>query len=278
MLPSFPAMGTTVWTDTGADVDAVRRLFKRVEQVASRFRDTSELTAVNRVDRSPLEVSPLLGSLLVEAQELRRRTRRLVDPAVGSLVADWGYDRTFDEIREAAQTPVRTRAGWWHIEQHLLWKDPTTRLDLGGIAKGWTADLAVTLGLAVVVNAGGDLRSSDPETIVDVEDPWGRVAASIPVGVGALATSSRTTRTWQAGDIDAHHVIDPRTGAPAVTPVLSATAVAETAVEAEAAAKAILLLGEDGLVWADRQSWVRSAVAVWHDGSVYATSSVEVAA
>ncbi len=278
MLPSFHAMGTTVWLDEAGDLEAARRLFERVEQVASRFRDTSELAAVNRADTSPIEVSPLLASLLFEAQELRRQTRRLVDPAAGSLVADWGYDRTFGKVSDRQHAPNGRRPGWWHIERNLLWKGPGTRLDLGGIAKGWTADLAVTLGIGSVVNAGGDLRSVDPETIVDVEDPWGGVAASIPVGVGALATSSRSRRTWQVEGTDVHHLIDPRTGAPASTPVLSATAVAETAVEAEAAAKAILLLGEQGLAWAGRQPWIRSAMVVWHDGSVYATAGTEVAA
>jgi hypothetical protein len=60
--------------------------------------------------------------------------------------------------------------------------------------------------------------------------------------------------------------------------VLSASALAATAVEAEAAAKAILLLGPDGLDWAERQPWVRSAVVVWNDGNVYATTDLEVAA
>ena len=69
-----------------------------------------------------------------------------------------------------------------------------------------------------------------------------------------------------------HHLVDPRSMRPADTPVLSASAVAATATAAEAAAKAILLMGVDGLAWADGQSWIRNAIAVWHDGNVYGTS------
>ena len=65
---------------------------------------------------------------------------------------------------------------------------------------------------------------------------------------------------------------------PSVGPVLQASAITATALEAEAAAKAILLQGADGLAWADRQPWIRGALAVWRDGSVYATTGLEMAA
>ena len=65
---------------------------------------------------------------------------------------------------------------------------------------------------------------------------------------------------------------------PTSSPVLSATAITATAVEAEAAAKTILLRGADGLAWADRQSWINAALAVWNDGTVYGTTGLEIAA
>ena len=71
---------------------------------------------------------------------------------------------------------------------------------------------------------------------------------------------------------EAHHIIDPRTMRPAITPVVSASVITETAAEAEAGAKAVLILGADGLKWADSQPWIRQAVVVWHDGSVYGNS------
>ena len=129
-----------------------------------------------------------------------------------------------------------------------------------------------------MVSAGGDVRSADERTRVEVLGIGGEVAARLHLGVGALATSSTLRRRWQAGGRAAHHLIDPRTMAPAVSPVVSATAMAETAAEAEAGAKAVLLLGEDGLAWADRQPWLRGALAVWHDGSVFATTGIRVAA
>ena len=65
---------------------------------------------------------------------------------------------------------------------------------------------------------------------------------------------------------------------PAQSPVLSATVVAKSAVDAEAGAKAALLMGERALVWAADADWIDAALVVWHDGSVYATPGIEVAA
>ena len=124
---------------------------------------------------------------------------------------------------------------------------------------------------------GGDIRSDDPGTIVSVVDPWGEIAVRLRLGIGALATSSTTRRRWKAGDREVCHLIDPRTMAPIETPILSASVLVRSALEAEAAAKTVLLRGEDGLAWAAETAWVDAAVVVWHDGSVYATPGIEVA-
>jgi thiamine biosynthesis lipoprotein len=211
---------------------------------------------------------------------VRSLTGGLVDAGVGRAVRAWGYDRTFAEVgdRDAAPASLPEGPARWEIDGEVLRRPPGTLLDLGGVAKGWACDRAVEAGLAAVVSAGGDVRSADERTRVEVLGIAGEVAARLHLGAGALATSSTLRRRWQAGGRAAHHLIDPRTMAPAVSPVVSATAVAGTAVEAEAGAKAILLLGEDGLAWADRQPWLHGALVVWHDGSVFATTQTEVAA
>ena len=99
----------------------------------------------------------------------------------------------------------------------------------------------------------------------------GIVLAEVGVGVGALATSSTARRAWTVAGHRVSHLIDPRTGDPVQSPVVSATVTAATALEAEAGAKAVLLMGTEGLAWADGQSWIRSALVEWHDGSAFAT-------
>jgi thiamine biosynthesis lipoprotein len=277
----FRAMGTEVVTvaDVGHSLDGVRALFEQVEGCCSRFRPGSELSRVNAAPGDAVRVSPLLAGALEAASRGRSLTGGLVDAAVGQAVRAWGYDRTFAEMGDLEAGPSSlAEAPAWEIRGTVLRRPPGTLLDLGGVAKGWTCDLAVESGLAVVVSAGGDVRSADDRTEVDVIGIGGAVAARLSLGVGALATSSTLRRRWKAGGEEAHHLIDPRTMAPARSPVVSATAVAASALEAEAGAKAILLLGEDGLAWAERQVWLRGALVVWRDGSVFATTTTAVAA
>jgi thiamine biosynthesis lipoprotein len=280
MRTRFRSMGTTI--DVVADrsgLVATQRLFDDLEHQFSRFLPDSELTAINRDPSDEVELSARMASVIRLAAEFRYRTGGLVDPAVGAQVSAWGYDRSFSEIADRAiEPPEVDPVRRWSIEGDTLLRQPGTRFDLGGIVKGWAADLAVETGMATVVSAGGDVRSSDPDTRVEIEDPAVATPTVVELGSGGLATSSVARRRWRVGGDEAHHLIDPRTGSPAISPIVSATARCATAVEAEAAAKAVILLGRGGLSWADDQEWIASALVSWHDGSVFATHGWEYAA
>jgi thiamine biosynthesis lipoprotein len=133
---------------------------------------------------------------------------------------------------------------------------PGVTIDLGGVGKGHTADrvaceLVARGATGACVNVGGDLRvigDGPGETAtwnvsVDVVDD-GHVDAlvALPAGAG-LATSTTRRRRWATMDGEAHHVIDPSTGAPAATDVASATVVAGDAAWAEIVATALLVRG-----------------------------------
>ena len=94
------------------------------------------------------------------------------------------------------------------------------------------------------------------------------------VGQGGVATSGRDYRRWQRNGVWQHHIIDPRTGLPAKTDVLSATVVASTTSEAEAAAKAALILGSDaGLDWLEAHPSC-AGLLVLEDGQVSYSSRI----
>jgi thiamine biosynthesis lipoprotein len=116
------------------------------------------------------------------------------------------------------------------------------RLDLGGIAKGYTADrVAERLATAgpCLVNLGGDLTVRSGRWPVAVTDDL-----TLELTAGALATSGRDRRHWRRGGVEAHHLIDPAKGLPASTDVVRATVFAATAAEAEALATAAFLGAE----------------------------------
>jgi len=273
IVDRFGAMGTQIEVHGSEHraLDDVQQWFSEVELVCSRFVPDSELSLINARAGERIDLSLLMTEILAAADALRTRTEGLVDPGVGQRVLDWGYDRTFGEVMDRVEAPDHSDPGGWRLDGSVLELARGTRLDLGGIAKGWACDRAVEMGLATVVSAGGDLRSSDPGLTVDVMSSAGSVLAEVEVGVGALATSSTARRAWTVAGRRVSHLIDPRTGDPVESPVVSATVTAATAVEAEAGAKAVLLMGADGLTWADARPWIRSALVEWHDGSAFAT-------
>jgi thiamine biosynthesis lipoprotein len=134
------------------------------------------------------------------------------------------------------------------------------RLDFGGIAKGWAADQAARKLSAfgpALVNAGGDIAVSGPQSngdawpigITDPFDPETNLEVLMIVR-GGVATSGKDYRRWQQGGHWQHHIIDPRTGMPAQTDLLTVTVIAPSAVEAEVAAKVALISGSGaGLDW-----------------------------
>jgi thiamine biosynthesis lipoprotein len=165
---------------------------------------------------------------------------------------------------------------------------PGSAVDLGGFAKGWVADRAASrLGRVApaLVEAGGDLAVSGPRAdgspwLITIADPFAR-APSDPVGSvlemlhvrgGGVATSGRDRRRWRSGRRWMHHIVDPRTGRPAETDVLTVTVIADSASSAELAAKAVLILGsKKGLAWIERRPPL-AALVVREDGRVVAST------
>jgi thiamine biosynthesis lipoprotein len=265
---AFRAMGTdvTILADGSDDprsfaaaVGRVEGIFAREEIRFSRFRGDSELSMVNAGAGTATTVSDGFAALVAFALEAARRTRGRFDPTVLDAVISAGYDRDFDEVlagARAALRPARPCGRWREIELDgtELRLPEGVGLDLGGVAKGWTVDLAAEAaadGLRwALVNAGGDLRiAGDPPAPgigVAIEDPHDREAEILRLVLagGAIATSSTTRRAWGAG---LHHLIDPSTGAPATTGVVQATVWAPTCARAEVASKEALLEGEPAL-------------------------------
>jgi thiamine biosynthesis lipoprotein len=266
----FRSMGTDVvlLADDACDPDAFARAAARVMQVfaredarSSRFRGDSELSLVNASAGRWTQVSPTFADVARLALDAAARTEGRFDPTILPALLAAGYDRDFDDVIAGARRrlhPARPCGRWRdvHLAGRWLRLPDDVMLDLGGLVKGWTVDVAaleaVACGLPwALVNAGGDLRiAGEPPTggvAVAIEDPSSASRAElgrVALDGGALATSSVTRRSWGPA---LHHLIDPRTGRPADTGVVQATAWAPTCAEAEVRSKVALLDGERAL-------------------------------
>ncbi len=228
---------------------------QQLDQLASRFRADSELTRINQRAGEWVEVSWAFVTVLSASLRAAQQTGGLVDPTMGRAIKAAGYDQWAGQPTETAAASHRgrwrgvgIRPGRWQAQ---VLTPAGTALDLGSIAKAWLADrLATTVhrsGLDVCANMGGDIRviSSEPWTVWADAGVPGLEDRPVELLDGALATSGIGKRAWK----DGHHIIDPRTGLAAQTPWTSVSAVAATAVEANAASTASVILGDDGPQW-----------------------------
>jgi FAD:protein FMN transferase len=282
----FRAMGCQMSALLDGDLsstllDAVPLWFEAWEQALSRFRVDSDLSQLNRRAGQWTRVSPGLWEVIRLSLKAARWTDGLITPTILNALEAAGYDRTFAEITADDRSFTPQPDGQWRaIERNSttrsIFLPPGVRLDLGGVAKGWAADKAMKkLGVhgPALIDAGGDIAISGPRADgspwpIGISDPFqpDRHFETLKIAAGGVATSGHDYRRWQKGGVWQHHLIDPRTGLPAQTDVLSVTVIAPTTFEAEVAAKVILLSGsEAGLEWLDEQASY-AAVIVREDG------------
>ena len=276
-----------VVTDPTAVVKASRILddeLDRVEAVASRFRDDSEIRRLEELaDGRPHPVSADMEEALAIALWAAEVTDGAVDPTVGGALERIGYDRDFADLAGGingslpASEPV---PGWRTVELDTATGTVTlptgTALDLGATAKAWAADraayaIATRLGCGVLVSLGGDIavHSAPPEGfVIGVSDVCGDHDAPTAVSVrsGGLATSGIGHRHWLLGDTEVHHIIDPATGLPVVSTWRTVTVAANSCVDANTASTAAMVMGERAPTWLADQGLPARLVRT--DGSV----------
>lgn len=276
---TFRAMNTNVEVtacgDEAAITAEVAATFAAAESRFSRFREDSELSALNRAD-GPFIASPQLFEVLMRARGYVEMTEGLFDPGMGATLRALGYDRSFTPgalDRERVSPPPRKGQFLDIVLEHhtrTVWRPRHVQIDLGGMAKGTTIDLAALhlLGSGAI-DAGGDavMRGSGPagdRWLVDIEDPAdpSRTLATVAVSDAAVATSAANRRRWRVGDTAAHHLIDPRTQTSSASDLLQATVVASSAELADVLAKTAFLLGaRDGRRFLERQPGTGAVLA-----------------
>jgi thiamine biosynthesis lipoprotein len=235
----------------------------------SRFDACSEVHAMNGDLRPEVPASPLVRTAVAAGLWAAERTGGIVDPTLVGALERAGYASSREGAERApladalALAPPRRparphpEARWREVAvDHAagtVRRPAGVRIDTGGTGKGLAAD-AVAKRLEgysrFVVDCGGDIAVGGPDALtrpysIDVQHPLsGEVVHRLSLGRGGVATSGIDSRVWRRADGSfAHHLIDPSTGEPAWTGLISATAVAGSALEAETLAKQALLLG-----------------------------------
>lgn len=274
---SFPALGTTalLCVTDAAGLPAARRELERelveIDASCSRFRSDSELVHLNAMSGAgPVPVGDRLLEAVEVAAAAAASTDGLVDPTVGRTLRLAGYDRRFAKVRlrdgdsfsaSFASVPG-VRAVRVDRVASTISLERDVELDLGATAKALAVDRSAEAAArasqtGVLVSLGGDVAVAGrppqggwPVLVADdhaaaLDEPGPTVA----IQSGGLATSGTSVRRWDAGSLELHHVIDPRTGRPADTPWRTVTVAGRSCVDANVASTAALVLGVEATGW-----------------------------
>ncbi len=271
---------------------AIRAAVSIIEDVAAactRFDPTSPLMRANAAPSEWTKVPSVCSDAIRAAHLAYMQTQGKFDPRVLTSLVRAGYaeSRTFTETPEpitvTVQPSITAELPLWlpQFEDNrvLLGCDP---IDLGGIGKGlavrWAAELVRDHGSGTLVDAGGDMMTSgfSPDGSawrVGIENPWN--AAGDPVVIvnasdAAVATSSIRLRSWRQGDVNRHHLIDPRTGEPGGSGLISVSVIGVDAASAEVWSKALFLEGSENIAAAAREL---DLAAIWIGTDGYIESS-----
>jgi thiamine biosynthesis lipoprotein len=289
---TFPCFGSacSVHVTGGAEAEAVETAKRRLlswHGRFTRFDPASELCRLNADPRAEVPVSRLMALFIRAVVRAAEMTGGLVDGTLLDQLERAGYERDLGAspplplalwwapARRPARPSLDSR--WREIELDLaagvVRRPPGLRLDSGGVAKGLFADLLareLATHEAFAVDCAGDLRVGGAAGIVRpvrVAGPFdGRTLHTFELVDRGIATSGIGKRSWVDADaVPAHHLLDPATGRPAFTGVVQATALAPTALEAEARAKAAVLGGPEAA-----RGWLpHGGAVVLDDGSHY---------
>ncbi len=288
-LEAFGSIALVAVTDASRldrAVAAVERTVAEFDRACSRFREDSELSAVNASAGKPVPVGPVLLEAVTAALRAARLTDGDVDPTVGQALIALGYDRDFallDGGSGAAAPPLVAIPGWRTVDvdpvEHTIRVAPGVTLDLGATAKALAADRAAAdayaaAGCGALVSFGGDLAIAGPPPAegwrvrvtddhrsgVDAPGQW------IALSTGGLATSSTVARRWRTPTGTAHHLVDPLTGRPAGGVWRTVSVTAASCLDANIASTAAIVRGESALAWLEELGLPSRLVGT--DGSV----------
>ena len=242
-------------------VNAAIKEINRLDALLSTGKDTSEVSKLNKNGGGKL--SEDTNVLLAEALKLYGDTDHVFDITVYPVMQLWGfttgdYRVPTDAERQKALALVGAGALTYDAKaRSVAFQKEGMAIDFGGIAKGYTSakvaelyrEMGVTSGL---VNLGGNVQAvghkpDGAEWRIGIQDPndTERLLGIVKTHDAAVITSGGYERNFEENGITYHHIIDPATGSPADSGLISVTIVSKDGMLADGLSTSLFIMGKD---------------------------------
>jgi thiamine biosynthesis lipoprotein len=284
------AYGPKAWDG----IKAAEELINGLDGLLDPENEGGDLYRINANAGKFTPVSDDIYSLLEVTREVNRRSRGALDPTIYKIVRAWGFiDRQYripepEELGALLQhvglegVRVKFESAATHGMVDVCVPEGAS-LTFGAVAKGYAAQKAVEAMKAAgvksaVISLGGNVQTLGRKPdgslwSVAVQDPrnTGGYVGVLNVGQTAVVTSGSYERYFARDGVTYHHILDPKTGYPANSGLLSVTVVCESGAFADALSTALFVLGEEGALEYYREYGDCELVLVTDDNRVVVT-------
>ena len=283
----------TAYTDNLDALESAVKTCERFESLFSRTLPGSQIHRINTAGGKPVTVDPEVAAFIAAALAYCERSGGLFDITMGGVVELWGFsEQTVPERSAVAEALRHVDYRGIHVEQARVWlDDPHARIDLGGIAKGYIADeiarqLKSDSVASGIVNLGGNVivlggKPDGSAWRVGLRTPVSSLAqdgeghfASVLVRDCSVVTSGIYERSFTREHTLYHHILDPKTGFPATSDLLSASIISKRSLDADGYSTALIIMGLDKALDFVASNDDIEAVFITREGEVYASSAI----
>lgn len=284
---NFDTVCTIGGSMTQEVLDEACALCGTFEQLFSRTIATSDVGRINAAAGEAVEVDPRTADVIRRSLAYSEESDGLFDITIGSVSELWDFTEGIVPGEQAVADALK-HVGWQnvHVEGATVrLVDPLARIDLGGIAKGYIADAVVDLlrerGItSASVNLGGNVVVLGTKLdgspwgvgVRDPDDPSGaNVIARVGVTDGSVVTSGLYERSFERHGRRYWHILDPRTGYPVETDVVSASIYSERSIDGDGCTKPLFMWGVSESLHRLEQKPQLQALLVTRDGAICTT-------
>ena len=271
-------------------VDQSMERIKEIEDIMSKTIENSEVYKINNNSGQKVNISEDTELVLEKSLYYAELTEGKFDPTVGRLVDLWGIGTenarvpSEEELNEALNYVGYNKL---HLYENQAMVNKGVELDLGGIAKGYAADEVRRITennniASAFVNLGGNVlvigrKVDGTKWRVGIQDPRqgrGNVMAIIECEDKTIVTSGNYERYFEKDGTIYHHILDPATGYPAQTGLLSVSIISENSFDADALSTSVFIMGlEKGMQFIENLDEIE-VMFITDDLDVYLSSGL----
>ena len=271
-------------------LDALADRCQYFESIFSRTIETSDIGRINAAGGKPVEVAPETADIVQKALAYCEESDGLFDITIGAVSSLWDFKEGVVPDKAAVAEAVK-HVNFKNVQVNgttITLLDAQAMLDLGGIAKGYIADdlcrQLIDAGCdSGFVNLGGNVKTvgvkpDGAEWHVGIQDPndvEGAVVAAVYSQDESAVTSGLYERQFSKGGKKCWHILDPKTGYPVETDLISATIISDASIDGDGFTKPLFMMGHDAaLEWINEKEGIEGLV-VDMDGTITQSKGCE---